>query len=117
MPLILNGTTGVSNVQPNTIVASDFTAGAVEGGFGSSINFRNKIMNGNFDIWQRGTSQTSAGYGSADRWAFNNTGSTKTTSRQTFALGQTDVPNNPTYFSRTVVSSVAGAGNVTAVVQ
>jgi hypothetical protein len=33
-------------------------------------NFRNKIMNGGFDIWQRGTSTawTGAGYFSADRW-------------------------------------------------
>jgi hypothetical protein len=38
-------------------------------------------------------------------------GTTKTHSRQVFTLGQTEVPWNPRHFSRTVVSSVAGAGN------
>jgi len=73
--------------------------------------FRNRIINGGFDIWQRGTSQTSDGYGSDDRWLNSNVGSTKTASRQTFTLGQTDVPGNPKYWARTVVTSVAGANN------
>jgi hypothetical protein len=73
--------------------------------------FRNKIINGNFDIWQRATSQTSSGYGSADRWFCGNSGSTKTASRQSFTLGQTDVPGNPKYFMRHVVTSSAGASN------
>jgi hypothetical protein len=37
--------------------------------------------------------------------------------RQAFTLGQTDVPGEPTYFCRTVVSSVAGAGNSSLLVQ
>jgi hypothetical protein len=73
--------------------------------------FRNRIINGNFDIWQRATSQTSSGYGSSDRWFNEHLGSTKTTSRQPFTLGQTSVPNNPLYFSRTVVTSVANIAN------
>lgn len=72
---------------------------------------KNWIINGGFDVWQRGTSQTTSGYGSDDRWTNEHAGSTKTHSRQSFTVGQTDVPNNPAYFSRTVVSSVAGAGN------
>jgi len=78
---------------------------------GSSSKNKNVIINGDFDIWQRGTTQTSSGYGSEDRWYNGNVGSTKVHSRQEFTVGQTDVPNNPQYYSRTVVASVAGAGN------
>ncbi len=80
-------------------------------GAGLHSNFRNKIIDGNFDLWNQATSQTSTGYGSSDMWKHDHAGSTKTTSRQAFTLGQTDVPGNPEYYCRTVVTSVAGAGN------
>ena len=76
-----------------------------------ALSNRNVIINGNFDVWQRGISQTSSAYGSDDRWSNLNSGSTKVASRQEFSLGQTDVVGNPKYYSRTVVTSVAGAGN------
>lgn len=75
---------------------------------------RNYLINGNFDVWQRGVSQTSHGYGSDDRWHNQNVGSTKVHSIQTFTMGQTTVPGIPRHFSRTVVTSVAGAGNYVA---
>jgi len=81
------------------------------GGLSRRTLKKNYIINGNFDIWQRGTSQTAVGYGSDDRWQNDNVGTTKVHSRQTFTLGQTDVPGNPKYFSRTVVTSVAGTNN------
>jgi len=77
---------------------------------GPLAGFRNRIINGNFDIWQSGTSFTGNEYG-ADQWIHDRVGTTHTATRQAFTLGQTDVPGEPEYFCRTVVSSVAGAGN------
>lgn len=73
--------------------------------------FRNKLINGNFDFWQRGPYQTSSGYGSADRWYIEHAGSSKTASQQSFTLGQTEVPGNPKYYLRHVVTSAAGSAN------
>lgn len=72
----------------------------------------NVIINGDFDFWQRGTSlsaATSTRY-LADRFLTSaSVNSTVAPSQQSFTLGQTDVPGEPTYFHRTVV--VAGATN------
>ena len=78
---------------------------------GPLAGFRNKIINGCFRLWQRATSQTTNATASDDRWYNSNVGSTKTHSRQAFTLGQTDVPGNPKYFSRTVVTTGSGAAD------
>jgi len=69
--------------------------------------FRNLIINGNFDVWQRGTSQSGFGYGSADRWSLNSLAASGAilASRQEFDLGQTEVPGNPRYYLRIAGSS------------
>lgn len=72
---------------------------------------KNYLINGNFDKWDYATSQTTSGYGSDNRWFNYNIGSTKTHSQ----VACTDVERalfNANHFSRTVVSSVAGANNV-----
>jgi len=99
----------IGNSTVNTAITS---TGITQNGDNISPvqSFRNKIINGNFDFWQRGTSTSTDGYLS-DRWRTNVTGSTFTSSRQAFTLGQTDVPNEPSYFHRVVVTSVAGASN------
>lgn len=78
---------------------------------GPLAGFRNAIINGNFDIWQRATSHSTAGYGSADRWSNTRVGSSCTISRQAFTAGQADVPGNPRWFCRAAVTSAAGASN------
>jgi hypothetical protein len=83
---------------------------------GPLAGFRNRIINGDFDFWQRGTSFTGNEYG-ADRWIHNRVGTTHAATREPFALGQTDVPGEPTYFCRSAVASVAGATNFSALVQ
>lgn len=72
---------------------------------------RQALINSNFDVWQRGTSVSTSSGIAADRWYNALNGSSNTQSRQTFTLGQTDVPGNPKYYLRQVVTSSAGAGN------
>ena len=61
-------------------------------------NFRNVLINGNFDIWERGATFGLNEY-TADRWR-GSTGTTGSITRQTFPTGQADVPGNPTFFAR-----------------
>ena len=77
-------------------------------------DYKNWIINGGFEVWQRATTQSTNGYGSDDRFFNANVGSTKVHSRVAFTVGQTTVPSNPTYYSSTVVTSVAGASNYVA---
>lgn len=79
--------------------------------FAVSPSFRNQVGNGNFDVWQRGTSFSTGNTYTADLWKQASTGSNSVTSLQAFALGQSNVPNNPIFFARNVVTSAAGAGN------
>jgi hypothetical protein len=70
----------------------------------------NRIINGAFDFWQRGTSFTTGVYG-ADRWINDPSGGTVTMSRQAFTLGDTLGSNNPTYFLRQTVSGQSGVND------
>jgi len=64
---------------------------------------RNLVINGGFEIWQRGLSWNSfnSTRWTADRWLQYAAGSTTiTVTRQQFAAGQKEVPGNPRYYYR-----------------
>jgi hypothetical protein len=79
--------------------------------FGFSAG-KNKIINGDFGVWQRGTSFT--GYATrtytADRWTseYNGTGATRTVSRQTFTPATAPVAGYEGQFYLSYNRSVAG---------
>ena len=76
---------------------------------------KNKIINGDFGIWQRGTSFSNPGDSSytADRWVVEHdgTGATRTVSQQTFTPGTAPVAGyEGQFFLRYAVTAV-GTGN------
>lgn len=87
--------------------------------YGSGVSggaLKNRLINGGFRLWQRGTSHavTNALKYTADRWVcradLENVGSgTATISRQAFAPGQTDVPGASNYL-RWVQNTLATNG-------
>ena len=81
-----------------------YVAETVDDGSGGSRDRvqDNYLFNGNFDIWQRGTSfvDVNTEY-TADRWIVDivsGGGGNGTATQRTFTTGQTDVPGNPIYY-------------------
>ena len=63
----------------------------------TALSNRNLVINGNMEVAQRGTSHTTAGYGSLDRFQLALSGGTATMSQESFTVGQTDVPGSEKY--------------------
>jgi hypothetical protein len=81
--------------------------------FGFSAG-KNKIINGDFGVWQRGTSFSNPANNSylADRWFFNASGSgaTRTISQQTFTPGTAPVAGYEGQYFFRYARTVAGSG-------
>jgi hypothetical protein len=83
---------------------------------------KNKIINGDMSIWQRGTSFTQPtgaafGYSGADRWVdARNGGGTVTISRQSFTPGTAPVVGYEGKFFYRYAQSVAGSGQTYSVI-
>ena len=76
----------------------------------------NIIINGDFDIWQRGTTfnlPTSTNIYTADRWRFEGNNFTGSLIRYGFTSGQTDVPDGPGYYARWINNTSTNAQQFT----
>ena len=117
MTIIINGTTGISGVDGSASVpalkGNDAdtgifypTANEVAASAGSatvwnassSFGFKNRLINGDMGIWQRGTSGFTSGQYGADRWVVIN---------NTSASQNSDVPSSAFSFSFDFANSSA----------
>jgi hypothetical protein len=79
-----------------------------------SNSFKNKLMNGNFDIWQRGvTTSTISHQYLADRWDSYAGGTlvARVYSKSVFTLGQTAVPGEPSNYATINITNGGDATN------
>lgn len=92
---------GTISTQIDTLLA----AGQFMGGF------RNRLINGDMSVWQRGTSAfTNPNAYTADRWIAVNTGTNHSTTRQATTLGSV-VPNSVRHHMQVAVTPGAGTGD------
>jgi hypothetical protein len=118
---ITNDVGDITAVTAGTGITGGGTSGAVTVSF-DQANFgggqwaagKNKIINGDFGVWQRGTSFSNPANNAytADRFllGYDGTGATRTISQQTFTPGTAPVAGyEGTYFYR-YAQSVAGTG-------
>lgn len=86
----------------------------VPAGFG----FRNLIINGEFNINQRGfSSTTTSGTYGFDRWFILGTGGTTTYSSQSFTAGNPISGEEPTNFARVVTTGQSASGDLSILIQ
>lgn len=107
--------TRAMNLIDSTILSkANSVISSLQDGTNRTVGRKNLFRNGEFLIDQRGLADgagyTTDGY-SMDLVQQQRTGSTLTVTRQAFTVGQTDVPLEPKYYGRAVVTTSAGASN------
>jgi hypothetical protein len=123
MMVALSPTTGVVQNYVGLVVDSNSSTGTSIGSSTSTVGTRNKLINGNFDIWQRGTTFSYKNPTSepdrycADRWKLVNSGGS-TADRlgvqvNRIPLGLGDLPNSTAY-SNYGLQFAIGTGGYTA---
>jgi hypothetical protein len=121
MPIILNGINGITT--PAVLGGAIANQTSAETGSGTGLmtaeltaavanisSQENRIINGAFDFWQRGTSSTATAY-VADRWRQFASGGTVTQSRQSHTVGDKFGVNSPSFYLRQTVSGQSAAGH------
>lgn len=109
-----------ANLGGGSAVPSDVSAAALANALGLNAFplFSQDIINGNFEVWQRGTSFTADGAYTADRWKMSATTGTVTTSRQVPSAGDAIAGQEIVNYLRQAISGQsAGATAVAAIEQ
>ena len=105
MAIVINGSgtvTGLAvgglpdgTVDEGTLATDSVTAAKIPASLENTFvsGRKNLLINGGFDVWQRGTTGTAQGYNSADRWYISRGGGSPAVSitRETFATTETDI--------------------------
>jgi hypothetical protein len=119
---ITNDVGDITAVTAGTGITGGGTSGAVTVSF-DQANFgggqyaagKNKVINGDMGIWQRGTTFTNLNGYFADRWTTlpSGTPTTMTTSQQTFTAGTAPVSGyEGTFFARNLITTVGTLSNI-----
>lgn len=105
----VNAAAAAQTAAETAAVNAGIAAASSEGSI--AIDNDNRIINGDFGIWQRGTSHSTSGYGSADRWINSVAGGTVTMSLLGFVPGDTLGGNLSRFFLRQAVSGQSAASD------